>query len=545
MAVALDLRVNHVLCYLFSKFQKCDNKLIKQSILDYYTADEIHEAKEVILMSVSTLSNIESLAKIRTRRGDGRVEHEINDIFLLISELDEKQRLFQLPKFVSDSAEKMPSNAIVSGDLKAIMSRFSKMDSQISQLINTVNKLATYITNEAAIVSTPGLPDKRHESRTESVRPVSITPVNKAVERLSTNIRSTGSQPVDQCVNVGQTMLGKTNQTMSSWADKEFSSASQSCDDHSVDETWQTASSRKRRRIKTVEEQTISRQLSLARAAYNQDNLKLTDTSDKEGYSGAVRKPIINGQNSFNSLNLSQKQSSVLIGKKRPSKLISDNVSAAKAFVGKSIYCIDNVSIKANVVDIVSYVNRLGVLDVISCYEVQPRRSRWQRINNIVPIDRKAFRLCIPREDCDLILNEDAWPAHVSITAWRFNKKSTDPVSDHDSVDTRKVNSDMQYRSTHQLLHAATTTTTTTTGEPAAAAASDGNVSGQPSSLVSTDSANLTFNVKSAKPLVSSSPVHSGDLTESRPTEIIEEADNSLDMDLTIITQDGSNSHSS
>lgn len=147
-----------------------------------------------------------------------------------------------------------------------------------------------------------------------------------------------------------------------------------------------------------------------------------------------------------------------------------------------------------------------------------------------------------------MILNEDAWPAHVSITAWRFNKKSTDPGSDHDYVDTRKVNSDMQYRSTRQLPPSATTTTTTSTGVPAAAAAaaaSDASVSGQPSSLVSTDTANLTFNVKSAKPFVSSSPVHSVDLTESRPTEIIEEADNSLDMDLTIITQDGNKSHCS
>ena len=46
---------------------KCDIKLIKQTILDYYTADDIHEAKETLVMSVSSLSNIESLAKIRTR----------------------------------------------------------------------------------------------------------------------------------------------------------------------------------------------------------------------------------------------------------------------------------------------------------------------------------------------------------------------------------------------------------------------------------------------------------------------------------------------
>jgi hypothetical protein len=78
-------------------------------------------------------------------------------IFMIINELDEKQRLSQLPKYVSDSADKMPSNSMLAGDVKAVMSRFNKMDSEFSHLTNIVNKLVTYITSEAAIVPTPGL----------------------------------------------------------------------------------------------------------------------------------------------------------------------------------------------------------------------------------------------------------------------------------------------------------------------------------------------------------------------------------------------------
>ena len=70
------------------------------------------------------------------------------------------------------------------------------------------------------------------------------------------------------------------------------------------------------------------------------------------------------------------------------------------------------------------FVSRLGVT-VLSCHQVEPRRSQWQRLQGIKIKDRKAFRLCVPREESDRMLNADAWPAHIAITAWRFGKKKT------------------------------------------------------------------------------------------------------------------------
>ena len=111
----------HLICELIIFYAIYFLSCIKQTILDYYTADEIHEAKRL-------LSNIESLAEIRMRQGDGRVEQKTKDIFLIINELDEKQRFSQLPMFVSDSAEKMPAIPIVSSDLKTILNQFIEVD---------------------------------------------------------------------------------------------------------------------------------------------------------------------------------------------------------------------------------------------------------------------------------------------------------------------------------------------------------------------------------------------------------------------------------
>ena len=183
-------------------------------------------------------------------------------------------------------------------------------------------------------------------------------------------------------------------------------------------------------------------------------------------------------------------------------------------------------------------MNKLGILDVISCHEVQPRRSRWQRSNNIVPIDRKAFRLCIPRDDCVMLLNEDAWPAHVTISAWRFNTKKSDCSSDRDYGDAQRVNNvnnNIQDPDTRQSTPAAMSSTGVLSTLPAI----DRYGGSAPSNRAVTEAFNSDLNVKLAMAFISSSPVHSVDQAESRLTVSNDDVINTSDMDLTITINDG------
>jgi len=168
MAASSDIVLNHALCFLFSKIHKLEDKYIKSSMLAFYTAVDIHEAKEVLMSAVSALSD--QLSKVRDRRdGEGRGSRELDDVFLIVKELDEKFLLSKLPKFVSDSPEKMPSCQLIDGDLRAIMNRFSKMESTVEQLQTTINKSNAAITDIVATV---------HGRRVEdpSVAPYSLQP---------------------------------------------------------------------------------------------------------------------------------------------------------------------------------------------------------------------------------------------------------------------------------------------------------------------------------------------------------------------------------
>ena len=98
-------------------------------------------------------------------------------------------------------------------------------------------------------------------------------------------------------------------------------------------------------------------------------------------------------------------------------------MTAAKPLYGKAIFCVDNLHKDITAVDLEQYVMSIGVR-VLSCGETKPRRSYRQKVNNVVPDDRKAFHLCINKADTKILLNPSKWPADVSVSAWFFRKKN-------------------------------------------------------------------------------------------------------------------------
>jgi len=98
--------LSYALFFLFSKLHKFENKSIKASVLEFYSDDDIHEAKETLVNTANTLSD-KLTTKVRDRHDSkGRICRELDDIFTIINDLDEKLILGKLPLFVLDSPEK-------------------------------------------------------------------------------------------------------------------------------------------------------------------------------------------------------------------------------------------------------------------------------------------------------------------------------------------------------------------------------------------------------------------------------------------------------
>ena len=109
----------------------------------------------------------------------------------------------------------------------------------------------------------------------------------------------------------------------------------------------------------------------------------------------------------------------LLVGKQLVSRESSGLYAAGPR---KIVYCVDNVDQSVTVDKLKKYVEDMGVR-VVTCFEVNPRRSQWQRDRQLFP-RRKTFRLCINRADNNNLLRAELWTEDVTVSKWFFKSAS-------------------------------------------------------------------------------------------------------------------------
>jgi len=127
-----------------------------------------------------------------------------------------------------------------------------------------------------------------------------------------------------------------------------------------------------------------------------------------------------------------QSRAPLMIGK---SSVSGVSVVAAKQIFKKSVFLIDNVSTAHNADDIRSFVSGMSI-DVISCFEVRPRRRRNEEEGDTD--DRKAFRLCIRADDRDRLLDPSKWPSSIAISQWFFKPRQEAASNKQPRLDDRE-----------------------------------------------------------------------------------------------------------
>jgi len=110
-------------------------------LIDFYEVDAVCCAKKQLLSDVETLISTGSLStkppSLPTKRtGDDRLIKDIDDIFALITFLDECKMLSSLPLYVSDDPDGMPSSRLYEGDLQSLVAYLSKLDQKVAMFGN-------------------------------------------------------------------------------------------------------------------------------------------------------------------------------------------------------------------------------------------------------------------------------------------------------------------------------------------------------------------------------------------------------------------------
>jgi len=90
------------LCFLLSKYRHSAVKHLKSAISDFYSVGDLDSAKRTLLHDVDSIKHEINLQHIPERRGQNRADRTVDDIFVILSCLDENLKLDCLPKYVSD-----------------------------------------------------------------------------------------------------------------------------------------------------------------------------------------------------------------------------------------------------------------------------------------------------------------------------------------------------------------------------------------------------------------------------------------------------------
>ena len=116
MATASNVVVCDVLCFLRHKFGKTAVKVTKSLLVDFYDVEVLSYAKNQLLDDNSSMNLTIKMPHIPRRRdGDNRILREVDDIYTLFTVLDEHKLLGDLPRYVAEGPDSMPSSCLYEG----------------------------------------------------------------------------------------------------------------------------------------------------------------------------------------------------------------------------------------------------------------------------------------------------------------------------------------------------------------------------------------------------------------------------------------------
>ena len=379
--------------------------------MDFYSDMDISNAKSRLLHDLSLLKMSEKIPHIPARReGDGRVIREVEDMFSVFTFLDEKKLLDQLPKYVADGPDSMPSTRLYEGDLKVFMDHLARMDEKMTALSTT---MATIVHDVRALQFKPSTAYSQAVSQSTPVQGArntrSASPASAMIAGISSfdslgNSETRSQQPAGVNINNTESNTKRSSVSTTNWASLAMndpysvlvSDDQQQSDDvaSSVGQPFVPYETRRTRQKRRRQESQQQQQQQSAANRSGQSSLPTrNDARPRRG-------PLMIGKSSGSTTNAA--------------------ISAANSWYRKSVFYIDNVDNSVTVDDLAEFVASLSVR-VVKCNEVRPR----QRRNDTGTVNGKAFRLCINRDDRSLLRDADKWPAYVGISDWIFKPTNT------------------------------------------------------------------------------------------------------------------------
>jgi hypothetical protein len=134
--------INEVLCFVRSRYGRLPDKLLKQTLYEYYDANVLLLAKNRLLEDIGNLKmDKEHPRTAEHRDGPNRAKLEVDDIFALFSFMDVNMVLDNLPIYVVEDIDRIPTSKWLDGDLQLILAKMNNIVQENGELKRTLNQI--------------------------------------------------------------------------------------------------------------------------------------------------------------------------------------------------------------------------------------------------------------------------------------------------------------------------------------------------------------------------------------------------------------------
>jgi hypothetical protein len=387
------------LCFAFSKLKKISSLKIKSVINDFFDDETISAAKSRLLHD-SQLIEADNLPRLPNRRdSEGRLRKlkEVDDIMTLLTTLDERKLLGELPRYVVDDTDSIPTLKLEDGDLKYFVQKMDRFEESLTHLQACLNRLPNSGENRPAAVSKVVINQNNQTEQPSLSGLFAPTDVNTAEPTTDTWAARLSKGLSDQ-VNTSDMdtdNIGEFNEVVNSRRKKRRLRRSPQLPSQPSN---QQTSQQTVKTVKTGNDYTASKR-----------------GNDSTGNKGKRRQPLVIGRREVSTSGSSTHTTSMTTSMR----------ATAKPLLDKEVFYVDNVDVSLDAADLTEFVKAMNVR-VVSCLNANPRRTMKQRREEEYPDDRKAFRLCIVKNDRDNLLIADNWPTNITVSSWFFKKPATD-----------------------------------------------------------------------------------------------------------------------
>ena len=145
MASDRCLLISEPLCFARGRFGKLEEKVLKQILVDFYDANQLEIAKNRLNEDIAKLDLDKWPRSGQHRESLNKASLEVDDIMTMLDYLDRNLLLDNLPIYVSENIDRIPSVRWMDGDYQLLLAKMNKIQEENASMQEKIIEMQAHV----------------------------------------------------------------------------------------------------------------------------------------------------------------------------------------------------------------------------------------------------------------------------------------------------------------------------------------------------------------------------------------------------------------